>query len=78
MNRFYSKTFSLAVVITIAAYGCQSDKTATDKSQPKAVATKAPERKPDSVMKYAKGPSIPAAKCCRGFPSRGKALAAKK
>lgn len=78
MNHSYFKTFLLATFTITVVYGCQPDKTQTAKVQPKVMVTKAPERKPDSVMKYVKGPSMPAVTCCRGFPSRAKVLAAKK
>jgi hypothetical protein len=77
----YFKLACLSLTFLVAGISaCQSTDGKTASVEKKAEAPKpAPQKsKPDSTMKFANGPKMLGVSCCKGMPSRAKALAAKK
>jgi len=77
----YFKALCLSLAFLVAMIsGCQSSdkKVASVEKKTEAAAPVAQKSKPATAMKYVQGPKMPGVSCCKGTPSRAKALAAKK
>lgn len=75
--RIYIQRGGLFLFFTfiMSVYGCQQGKTEVKKPDS---ARSAQVGSSGKMMKPVKGPSLPQVVCCKGYPSRARALAIKK